>query len=92
MSRKCVHLGNPDGAASVVYIDRKGRRREEEHPLHACEIHGECLPTCRCTERSKAALAEWIEKSGREADIVICFGCKSHAVDRLGYEPKEPNQ
>lgn len=72
----CQHRGPWSGElAFVTYVGATETMRG--FAIHACAVHGECLPTFRCTKEAREATAEqWTRSDGGDVDALhACRGC-----------------
>lgn len=85
----CRHLGPATLASLAVVCEcTKGRKTSATYDVRPCAIHGECLPTYRCTAANKQAVKEeWTRSDGGDADVTTCRECRAEG---LGFEPAAP--
>lgn len=73
----CLHLGEPTGESATVLCRTCNKSVvEKQHPIHACAVLGECLPSYQCT---KDALSESMDR-----EIAVCRGCERFAAPAAG--------
>lgn len=82
----CQHRGGWSGELAFVIL-RGVSDAQRGHAIHACAVHGECLPTFKCTRRSKRATSEeWTRSDGLDGYALrACQGCEQ-------FSPALPSQ
>jgi hypothetical protein len=69
----CPYLGDPvqrDGVAITVKCQCNGKKYEQLHTAHRCEVHHRCLPTLVPTD-----MAAWMARVPESELYHLCQGC-----------------
>jgi hypothetical protein len=76
----CQHRGTWSGQlAFVTYVGATETMRG--FAIHACAVHGECLPTFKCTKEAREATSErWTRSDGGESVPPTCRGCEQFSA------------